>query len=183
MCASWKTACPSLIRFPVKAKHMLCRLNPRIQRLFFIFKGLNFSPCSLISASLSLVFAPAHVHVCLLFVSFTQKQELSLAAVFSQLVWKGQLWIYGQPKRATFIIHFHQIHSDRWAVLCQKCFVIVVPYALLLFVFNNNGVFNEKDCMQKCWFPLWIKNSMHFFKPLLVKLQQINKVLFSNNET
>lgn len=51
--------------FPVKTKHMLFRLNHHMQH----FYELNGSLRSLISASLPLVFALVHAHVCLLFLS------------------------------------------------------------------------------------------------------------------
>lgn len=66
--SSWKTACLSLMCFPVKTKHMLFRLNHHMQH----FYELNVSLCSLISASLPLVFAVVHAHVCLLFLSKTR---------------------------------------------------------------------------------------------------------------
>lgn len=179
MCASWKTACPSLICFPVKTKHMLCRLNPRIQRFFFLF--LNFCPCSLSFLHLFLLFLLLHTYMSAFCLSLSLRNK--------SCHWQQCIHSLSGKANFEFMDNQREQHSlfsfTKYTVIDGLC---CARNGLLLWcVVNNNGVFNEKDCMQTCWFPLWVKNSMLFFLIVFssshywLNSNKFNKVLFSIN--
>lgn len=104
------------------------------------------------------------MHVFLLFMSFSLKEELSLAAVhIIQLVWKGQLQIYGQSKKATFSFRKDTVIDglDSGARNCS----LLWRHSLYCLYLNNGETWplSKTDYVQKKLVPLKVMSGMPFF--------------------